>query len=161
MTDKSLEYYFPLGFRWFGGILIIAAILSGLTGNRILPILLILLGLFLLFTRRGVLLDLSAKRYRSYNGIFGLKWGKWANLPPLERVIITKTLYNQVISSRVSSADMRTSTYRAVLRQGEDFKLEVDIANKFETVLNTARNVAHQAGIPILDCTKRPPTWIE
>jgi len=158
---NSLEAYFPLGFRWFGGIMIIIAILSLLQGSWLLPGLLVLGGLVLILTKRGIHLDQPAGRYQSFLSFFGLIWGKWESLPPLDKVIITESTYSQVISSRVSSRELRKREYRTVLRQGKDFKLVIDITNSFDAALITARKVAGIADIPMLDCTKRPPVWID
>jgi len=161
MIDKKLEPYFPSGFRWFGGILIIVSLLSMVNGSWIWPPLILGLGVFLLVARNAVQLDLPGNRYRQYTSFLGLKWGAWQNLPILEKIIITESHYSQVISSRVSSTSHLSRQYRAVLRQGKDFKLVIESSKDYQSALVAARWAAKEMNTPILDCTKRPPIWIE
>ncbi len=159
--DKKLEPYFPSAFRWFGGILIIISLLSLIQGSWMWPPLTLVLGVLLLIARNAVELDFSGQRFRQYASFLGLKFGAWQDLPILEKIIITESHYSQVISSRVSSTSHHSRRYRTVLREGKDFKLVIESSKEYQSALTTARWAAKVINMPILDCTKRPPIWIE
>jgi len=76
-TDYTLEYMFPLMFRIIGVTLTISGVILIITfPYRIIGgISLFIVGLTLVFSRRGVILDFENKKIKEYAGLFLSNWG--------------------------------------------------------------------------------------
>ena len=159
MLDQRLEPYFPMPFRWLGYILILVSLLS-LLQSFLWPPFTLVLGIFLSTARYGIKIDYQQRKYKEYLLVLGFKPGSWKSLPDLERITIHKSSYSQVLGSRGSVSEFKSTLYRGFLRGPADFKIPLSVHKDSQKVLAVARKVAEQFQLRILDCTIRNPAWI-
>ncbi len=160
MLDHRIEWYFPMQFRWFGYLLLAFSGLLLVQGNWIWTPLLMLLGIVLGWSFRGTRIDFSDVKLQEYFGVWGLKFGKWQQVPDLEKITITKQQYSQVLGSRGTSSKFVSTIYRAFLRGPQDYRIPFVASTNSEEVLQEARKVGQKMDLPILDCTIKAPVWI-
>lgn len=53
----------------------------------------ILIGLFILVTFEGTLIDVAGRRFKEYTSIGGYKWGEWTALPEIANIKVTSVTY--------------------------------------------------------------------
>jgi hypothetical protein len=164
MLDNRLQPYFPLSFRWLGFILLPLGIIGIFPAHDFLsalwPAFSVVAGTAFIWTFHGTQIDLQQNRVMEYVSVVGLRLGSWSDLPKLEKIFVTKTNYSQVIWSRVSSTQERSTVFRAYLKGPGDFKLLFSEKKEKESIVKKAGAVANGFDLQILDCTVKPPTWI-
>lgn len=100
LFDRKTDAFFG-SLRYLGYLLLPAGIIIG--GATLwsdadkaqllsVGILLFLLGFLFQSTYHGFQIDFKKRRVREYLSMFGLKTGKWAPLPPFDRVVLTSNL---------------------------------------------------------------------
>lgn len=160
MIDHRLQPYFPTEFRWLGYIMMAASIFFFPQGNWIWPLMGLLLGVFMGWAVLGTRIDFQKHKIQEYLGVWGIKLGSWKDIPELEKITITRSLYSQVLGSRGTTSKFRTKVYRAFLRGPDNFKVPFIAHQQSEKVLYNARLVSEKLNLPILDCTIKIPQWI-
>ncbi len=165
MFDNRLQPYFPLSFRWLGFILIPLGIIGIFPAHdffsALWPVFSVFAGTAFIWTFHGTKIDFQQNRVMEYVSVVGLRLGNWSDLPKLEKVFVTKTNYSQVIWSRVSNTQQRSTVFRAYVKGPGDFKLLFSEKKKKESIVKDAGFAANGFDLQVLDCTIKPPTWIK
>jgi hypothetical protein len=165
MRDNRLEPYFPLSFRWLAYILLPLGVAATFPAQGFLgtlwPVIAITAGIIFIWTFHGSRIDFEKNRVMEYVGIFGFKTGNWNDLPALDKVFVTKTNYSRVVWSRVSSTQQRSSIFKAYLKGQDEFKFLFSEKKNREVIIAEAEAVASRFNLKILDCTVKPPVWLD
>jgi len=133
--DIKQESYFPPNFKIFGGLLIFGSLLllgsvDTITWLRsILSITIFLLGIAMIFTRYGLMVDVINKTYTIYTLLYGFKIGE-----PVAFVFIDKFYINQMTEQALATTrtgakfDVRKKVFKAYMRldNGEKIHLDTD-----------------------------------
>jgi len=96
--------FFPSGVI-FGGYLILVVSVAIIFVNAFIGTLFLLLSLLIVSGNEGVSFNFPKKKLRYYWRIFGLKFGKWEKIPPLEKINIvpvTKTTQASSYSGKIA-----------------------------------------------------------
>lgn len=165
MRDNKLQPYFPLSFRWLAFMLIPLGIIGVFPAQGFLgvlwPVIAIVAGVAFIWTFQGSQIDFEQNRVMEYIGIFGFKTGTWRDLPELEKVFVTKTDYSRVIWSRVSSTQQRNSIFQAYLKGQDDSKFLFSEKKNRDAIFAEAETVSSKFNLKVLDCTVKPPVWLD
>ena len=165
MLDNRLQPFFPISFRWLGFILVPLGIIGIFPAHdflsAILPVLSVVAGMAFIWTFHGTQIDFQQNKVMEYVSIVGLKLGNWNDLPRLGKIFVTKTNYSQVVWSRVSNTQQRSTVFRAYLKGPGDFKLLFSEKKQKDSIIKEAEAAANGLDLQVLDCTVKPPTWIE
>ncbi|MDX5443491.1 MAG: hypothetical protein LPJ89_06860 [Hymenobacteraceae bacterium] len=150
---RKTDDFFPLQVKIVGVVLGLAGILV-LLESVMLGLLLMLLSVLVLFTYCGVVLDVQNDRYKEFWGLFGFQFGKWLNLPPLQRITITtdtKMYRNQSYNTGLSTYSQSSKT--ALHLRINDFERVTIAKGGYEDILKDALFLSEQFNLEILDAT--------
>ena len=154
-TDYKLESVSPLMFRIVGVTLTISGVLLLVTfPYRILGgITLMLIGLTMVFARRGVILDFENNKIKEYVGLFFIKIGRWNSLTEFPYVsVLIKNLKNTGFSRTGVEFSERTKVYRiCLLNKSHRQRIRIKDFNKMESAISNAKTIAEDMGMELVD----------
>lgn len=75
----------------------------------------VLLGLFIITSYSGTMIDFAGKRFKEYTAIAGFKYGNWKNLPPIK---VVKVISNSYLRSNIPNGISPTLSLKVT-----DFKV--------------------------------------
>ena len=116
--DIRFGFLFPWTFRFIGGILILAAILS-VSEIGWLVILILTPGLFLISAVEGFEIDTQKKIYREYNSfLFLIRTGKYHSYQSIEKLFVNRSQETQRIYSAHTnqSSTFKNDVFNAYLK---------------------------------------------
>ncbi|RZJ68347.1 MAG: hypothetical protein EOO50_02695 [Flavobacterium sp.] len=144
----------------------IFGVLLGLAGLASVLFLSILMGFMCigyslkLLLREGTQIDLASKTYRTVYSFFGLLFGKWQPIPPVEYVSVFKTregtpanLYGATV------ATVQTSIIHLNLFYGSKHFTAYKTEDK-EDAFKVANHLKLALDIDILDATEKEKKWL-
>ncbi|MCF8304541.1 MAG: hypothetical protein K9I94_14805 [Bacteroidales bacterium] len=103
-------------------------------------ILFLLVSVFLIFFKSGIIIDIDKKMLKKYNGLFLIKKGKWENIKQLTNLQIVKARETQTMSVLSISRTETNDTYKLYLYM-PDKNIELMSGSK-DDVLNKAKKIA-------------------
>jgi len=139
---KKLEYRtdrLPFNFITLGYLLLAIAFWRIIVVDW-KGILFLLLSVFLIFFKSGIIIDTDNKLLKKYNGIFFIKKGKWESLKQLTGLQIVKTREMQTMSVLSISRTATNDTYKLCLNL-PDRNIELMSGSK-DDILNKAKKIA-------------------
>jgi|GEM_PF-764725 len=133
------------------GVLLLAVSIWRMAVSDWVGILFLLVSLFLLFFRSGVLIDPKDKRVKKYVGIFGIRKGKWKKIDSLMNLEIIKTQEAQTMSVLSVS---RTESYHIykLYMNFPDHKTEL-LSGKKEDISRKAEDISILLQTTVTDFT--------
>lgn len=132
MIDIKQEYFFPIMFRLFGGILILSGLLVFMTKphsvvNYLIILLLIIVGVVMILLRYGLTIDSENKTYRIYTTVFGLRFGKDHAFNYIEKYYINAVDISTMMTTRSGlTHDIKKSVFKAYMKLDNGEKIHVD-----------------------------------
>jgi hypothetical protein len=134
-----------------GIILIFSGVLYGL----------ILCGLsfFYLYTD-GSEIDFEANKYRTFTEVFGIRYGKWKDLPEIDYVSVFSTTESVIVRSRSAEAKVKTNVIVVNLFYNGNHRIKAYTAKKKEKAFQIAKQIAELLKIDILDATEAESKWL-
>lgn len=117
-----------------------------------LGIIFLVVSIFLLFTKSGVIVDTKLKKLKKYTSFIFIKKGKWEDMLPLKNLIITKILETQnSVFLSFSRTDKRYKYKLAIIFA--DKKVEILRKADYNAVKSIADELASELDITITDKT--------
>ena len=113
------------------------------------------------FSYDGIGIDFSAHSYRKYFGIFGLRFGRWKDLPEMKYVTVYKERSSQTMSVESISSNISSAVYKINLIISKEVRITADIKNNKEKALENGKYIASKLKLRLLDYTGMEPQWIE
>ncbi|NHN27177.1 hypothetical protein FIA58_015955 [Flavobacterium jejuense] len=159
--DSIISYKKSISFvkRFFGVVLAVLGIITFLITGSLMSLIFIIIGLGL-NVAEGSEINLSAKTFRTFNSLFGVKIGSWKPIPNFEYISVFKTKENQTV--RVVTAET-TQKYDVILvnlfynrnkhmtfYKTNDKKKAFEVADHFKLALE----------IGVLDATDKEKKWL-
>ena len=160
--ERKTGSLFAFGAKVTGGIF---AIIGGLAflGGFYPAIVVLLIGLFVCFTKSGLVIDFENKKYKNYWHIFGIKKGEWKKLPLLNRVTVlpfSKKFVNNLTMGGAASTS-KESSFRVYLKGSEStISILASDGNKIKA-LEDAQLLGDMLHLNILDCTGKEKKLIK
>lgn len=148
------EYFFPLMLRIPAITLMICGLFLIFTfsSKSRLGLIITLLALPFVFTRRGTLLDFSNYNLKYYIGLLNLKIGKWIKIKSYPYITI---LHLNLVASGESASGLvfsdRTKVYRiCLLNENHREKLKIIDFKDIEVAKLEAEKLAHNLGCKLV-----------
>jgi hypothetical protein len=164
MTKKITTPYFPTGIRIFAPFLFFGGIYLcfGSHSIPVLGVILAIAGIVIFTTNYVTEIDLDAKVYSDYLSMAGIKLNKESgSFKRLEKIVITKGNYSQVIRTRVQSRQMDWSDYTATLLMDDEGTLDLLTRNKKRELIEELSELAEFLAVGMEDQTTKQHYWIE
>jgi hypothetical protein len=167
LTDNGFKYthgnYFQMPFIIIGVVMILLSIGSLFTGFAVLPIILILLGLFLTFSRKVVAVNFGIENYKETFSIFGISPNNWKPLPVIEYVSIFPTKVSQSIASfnPAMQTEIGFKEVRINLIHSRNKRLHVFTSETEEIFKQVALKFGEELKVGVYDCTGEENIWIK
>ncbi|MDT8393635.1 MAG: hypothetical protein RQ761_07300 [Bacteroidales bacterium] len=152
-TINKLEFKtgrLPLHFIILGYMLLAVGFWR-IIANDWMGILYLIISVFLIFFKSGIIIDVDNKMLKKYVGIFIFRKGKWEDIKHLDSIQIVKTKesqrFNILSISRVETIDV----YKLFLNL-PDKKIELTTGNKDE-IVGKAKKIASSLHSPVINNT--------
>ena len=84
---------FPPPLRIGGGLFTLFGVI-GATQGSVFAMALLLVGLYILSSRTGIIIDSEHRQFKDYTQLFGLKKGKWVEMMNYPDVAVLRTKYS-------------------------------------------------------------------
>jgi hypothetical protein len=96
-----------------GWVLLLAGMVV-LTKFLLAGLLLMLLAIFALTLTEGLEIDFTGQRIRIFFGVFGLRFGRWESMPPIERITLVPVQVKYTMTGRTNITTEVMATYAQV-----------------------------------------------
>ncbi|WP_438968974.1 hypothetical protein [Nonlabens sp.] len=108
--------FFPPMTRILGVLILVIGIVGVIT-NGLQVIFIPLIGFAIIFSSKGVLIDVAENKLKEYNSFFFIKFGKWQNLEHFPHITVLEITEKTSVSSHTTlvSASSRNMVYRITL----------------------------------------------
>ena len=116
-------------------------------------ILFLLLPVFLIFFKSGIIIDTDNKMLKKYTGIFLFKKGKWESIKLVTGLQIVKTRETQTMSVLSISRTETNDTYKLYLNLPER-NIELMAGSKVD-ILNKAKKIASSLDTSLINNTEQ------
>ncbi|MEL6559782.1 MAG: hypothetical protein AAFQ94_16455 [Bacteroidota bacterium] len=148
IIDIKQEYYCPVTFRIFGfGLAVIGLTFFIPFGgifeltDLIFGIILFPIGLMLITTRYGLIIDISNKTYTEYVWVLGFKNGKAVRFNHIEKFYINQVKETASISTYSGTKrDFSQYVYKAFMLLDTEEKIHVDTHRKEAKITEKVKN---------------------
>lgn len=128
----------------------------------------LLIGIYLFFVRRELILDLKNDRYKTADSVFGIKLGSWQNIEDIKGVTIKYTILTDKQKGATQPGLMTPFTALSLARWSPNQynKNETWLVNTFDSkgnktqILNTGKEDALTALIHILNKNKEVKPYL-
>lgn len=164
MDSSTIFKYERFHFRMFTPLMALMAVIFLIYAEYIGATISIILGILLVFTYQGILVDSREKRYLKYDRLLSLKIGRWEALPKPSYVTIV----------RINLSSRRTAPSPIVVPQDKQdaraFKvnLVVEGDQRFISIcrgsqvlmVKEALRLGEYLGVRVLDYTTSEKKWI-
>lgn len=99
------------------GVLILVIGIVGVITNGLQVIFIPLIGFAIIFSSKGVLIDVAENKLKEYNSFFFIKFGKWQNLEHFPHITVLEITEKTSVSSHTTlvSTSSRNMVYRITL----------------------------------------------
>ncbi|MGH1386500.1 hypothetical protein [Kordia sp.] len=117
------------------------------------------LSFFYLYTD-GSEIDFEANKYRTFTEVFGIRYGKWKELPEIDYVSVFSTTESVMVRSRSAEARVRSNVIIVNLFYNGNHRIKAYTAKKKEKAFQIAKQIAEILKIDILDATEAESKWL-
>lgn len=117
------------------------------------------LSFFYLYTD-GSEIDFEANSYRTFTEVFGIRYGKWQDLPEIEYVSVFSTTEDVIVRSRSAEAKVQSNVIVVNLFYNGNHRIKAYTTKKKEKAFEIAKQIAELLKIDILDATEAESKWI-
>ena len=161
MKKKITVPYFPAGLRYATPIIFGAAIYLAVGGYIAWSIPIILLGVIMLTTNYVTEIDLGEQRYDDYLSLLSIPVNAESKkFKSLDRIIITKGNYAQMINTRAQSRQLDWSDYTGTLIS-DTGTLDLLTRNSKKELLVRIKEFADFLKVGVEDRTSKNYYWID
>ncbi|WP_298513527.1 hypothetical protein [uncultured Kordia sp.] len=108
----------------------------------------------------GSEIDFETNKYRTFTEVFGIRYGKWKELPEIDYVSVFSTTESVIVRSRSAEAKVRTNVVVVNLFYHGNHRIKAYTAKKKEKAFQIAKQIAEILKIDILDATEAESKWI-
>lgn len=149
----------PVAKTIFGYALVLLGLVLFVTGDIIMGVIMIVLGVGLT-TKEGSEINLTSKQYRTIRSVFGITVGSWKPIPEFEYVSVFRTKENQTV--RVVTAEATTSSEVILLNLFYNRNKHITFykTNNKEDAFKVAEHFKLALDIDILDATESEKKWL-
>ncbi|MFT6850482.1 MAG: hypothetical protein ACJATA_001296 [Sphingobacteriales bacterium] len=122
LRDHNSGNFFPPAMNFTGKVTLVGSVFFWFI-SPLVGICLLIAGVFLAFTRKGLFVRLDEKQVKPYVFIFGVKYGQWMDISHLKRINIAKRNFSTIAySSANRPAAKAKNTFYDVFLEGESRK---------------------------------------
>lgn len=162
MKKRIIIPYFPKGVKYITPLTILSGLYLAFAGHPAWGALLILLSIVILTTNYITEIDLEKRVYRDYLSFVWLVLNKEVKkFNVLDRVVITKGDYSQVVNTRIQSRQMDWSDYTATLLYDNDGSLNLLTNTSKRELLLALKQFTDFIQVDVEDCTSAHPYFID
>jgi hypothetical protein len=140
VLDIKQEHYFPFTFRILGVILMSSGPLIYISQPHttiywLMIVLLPILGLVLLTSRYGLIIDINHKSYKVYSWWLGHKSGKSESFAYIEKFYINEVTEAMTMNTRTGAQyDIKKRQHMAFMKLDHGEKVHVDTDTSYEAL---------------------------
>ena len=144
----TVDSYFPTNFVMLGVVSLVGGIILILMTLFPLGLPLVAIGIVLVTTRKGTLINQSTKTIKEFIRIGGFIFGDDLRYETLHYILVREENYSQTMSSRGSTSTVRYTKYNAYLLLDDDSILLTG-GSKQDKVVDKMTAAAKELGIDI------------
>ena len=159
LFDRKTDSFFPFQFVFAGYILVLFGVYL-LVRYNLLGLLAIGGGLFISFSRTGIMIAFERKEYREYLGLFRLKMGKWKPLPEIQYVTVFVDKEVQEVHMASMSSTQAPNDYRINLIVSKTSRIGIGLFKDKAKAMMTGASLATRLHCKLLDYTSGKPVWV-
>jgi hypothetical protein len=160
--ERASRNFFPHILVLAGGALLFFD--SPIT--KIGGIIALLAGVFAMFARTGLEIDIEKNLYRGFIRLGHFKWGKWKLLPEINYLAIVRVKLSQ-LTFRPSEATFRQTNDKMevaynvnLIFKDRSIKIMRLYTGKLEPAMALTKSLAKKMNLQIYDCTTTQKQWI-
>jgi hypothetical protein len=164
MDPSGIYRYEKFYFRMFTPLLVLIAIIFLVYAEYLGAIICLLLGVLMIFSYQGTLIDLARQRYMKYDRFLNVKVGSWQTLSKPSYVTIVRI---NLSSRRTAASPMvtpeegqRARAYKVNLVVEGDERFISICRGSRENMMEEALRLGAYLGIRVLDYTTSEKKWI-
>ena len=162
MNKKIIIYYFPKGLRYTTPIIVASGIYLIIISHFIWGGLLVLLTAIMITTRYVTEINFEKKVYQDYLFFLGLSLNREVKrFNHIERIIVTKGNYSQMLNTRVQSRQMNWSDYTGTIIHDGTGKLDLLTSINKDELIRELIVYAQFLEVGIEDRTTSRPYWVD
>ena len=145
--------------RFFGITFVLLGLFAILSTGSFTPLMFVVIGLGLNIAE-GSEIDITDKKFRTFNHLFGLKIGSWKPIPDFEYISVFKTKESQTV--RVVSAETTNSYDIILINLFYDRNKNITFykTTSKEDAFKVADHFRLALNIDILDATGQERKWL-
>lgn len=119
----KVAHFFPPMTRILGVLIFVIGVI-GIITNGIQVIFIALIGVAIVFSTKGVKIDVSSNKLKEYNSFFFIKFGKWQSLDVFPHITVLEITEKTSVSSHTTlvSASSREMVYRITLLSKDHYQ---------------------------------------
>lgn len=154
MTDnKYIRTHPEPDFHYFywGAAIIFFGILLAIYSNLFIGLLIVLVGIFVLLSVKGVVIDTKNKLYKKYLNLLFIKIGSWKSLQEISHVVLKVNSSNSVYSHRGGSTTIRTDSMSVALVGEHKLFIELKEFTNYNNAKIYLYEIAEQLNLPWFD----------
>lgn len=140
----------PLHFIILGYMLVAVGVWR-IIADDWMGILYLIIAVFLIFFKSGIIIDVDNKMLKKYVGIFIFRKGKWEDIKHIANLQIIKTKESQRFNVLSISREETIDVYKLFLNL-PDKKIELTTGNKDE-IVGKAKKIASSLHSPVINNT--------
>lgn len=146
---------FPIHFQFVGLLILIIGILVAIVYSPLKALAFFLIGLVILTGSQGVEFQKDNKRYREWNSILFLKFGKWELLNPVEKIFINASKVSQKFNSAMANtgSSFKHIEYNAYLKFERGTKIFLKSNKNKEKLMKQMMELTQFFGLDVIDNT--------
>jgi len=162
MTKRIVIAYFPKAFKYASPLIFGGAVWLLVLHFLFWPFVLLLFIIIVFTTNYITEIDLQEKRYYDYLFFLGVRLSQESGrFTHLDRIIVTKDSYTQMINTRVQSRQLKLTEYTCTLLF--DHNKSLDLLTRYDKteLLMGIRDFARFLEVDIEDRTSSRHYWID
>ncbi len=138
--DIKQESSFPFTFKLMGGLLVLFAVLQWvaefpMATKVLITVFVPLLGLAMITTRYGLMIDVDKREYTVYTWILGMKTGRPIPFKYIEKIYINEVTESATVTARSGlSSDVYKKVYKAFMKLDKGGKIHLDTDRRLERI---------------------------
>ena len=121
--DFKVSNFFPPVTRLLGVLIFVIGII-GLVTNGIQVFFIALIGFAIVFSTKGVSIDVANKKLKEYNNFFFIKFGKWQSLDQFPHITVLEITEKTSLGSHTTlvNSSSREMVYRITLLSKDHYQ---------------------------------------
>jgi len=152
MISENLNTHPEPTFEYFyiGATIMIAGLFSLSTTNLILSIVLLVTGLFILLSIKGVKIDVAKRLVKPYSNYFFIKFGNWVSLDKYSNVVLGINSNSKSIGIMIVM-NVRTQSYYVALTDHTESRLELKEFTEYFAAKLYLDQISAKLKLPAID----------